>query len=91
MTNTATKGVRQGHGHLQDLASPPRVESDNEEMSGTKIGNPKFTGKETDVRDKGRDWFIGLQTYFTKKAIGNGEWERSCGLIRWSLVSDSIR
>ncbi len=27
---------------------------------------------------------------FTEKSIGVGEWERRCGLIRWSLVSDSI-
>ncbi len=72
------------------LASPPRVESDNEEMAGTKIGIPKFMGQETDVSDKARDWFTGLQTYFTGKAIGNGEWERRCRLIRWLLVSDSI-
>ncbi len=71
-------------------ASPPRVESDDEEMTGTKIGIPKFTGQETDVSDKARDWFTGLQTYFTEKNIANGEWERRCGLIRWSLMSDSI-
>ncbi len=71
-------------------ASPPRVESDDEEMAGTKIGIPKFTGQETDISDKARDWFTGLQTYFTEKRIGNGEWERRCGLIRWSMVSDSI-
>ncbi len=70
------------------LASPPRVESDDEDMASTKIGIPKFTGQETDVSDK--DWFTGLQTYFTEKSIGAGEWERRCGLIRWSLVSDSI-
>ncbi len=72
------------------LASPLRVESDDKDMAGTKIGIPKFTGQETDVSDKARDWFTGLQTYFTEKAIGAGEWERRCGLIRWSLVSDSI-
>ena len=72
------------------LASPPRVESNDDEMVGTKIGIPKFTGQETDVSDKARDWFTGLQTYFTEKAIGNGEWERRCGHIQWSLVSDSI-
>ena len=71
-------------------ASPPRVESDDEEMAGTKIGIPKFTGQETNVSDKARDWFTSLQTYFTEKNIANGEWERRCGLIRWSLMSDSI-
>ena len=65
-------------------------ESDDDDMAGTKIGISKFTGQETDVSDKARDWFTGLQTYFTKKSIGAGEWERRCGLIRWSLVSDSI-
>ncbi len=70
--------------------SPPRVESDDEEMVGTKIGIPKFTGQETTVSDKARDLFTGLQTYFTEKSIGYGDWERRCGLIRWSLVSDSI-
>ena len=59
-------------------------------MAGTKVGIPKFTGQETDVSDKARDWFTGLQTYFTKKSIGNGDWERRCGRIRWSLVSDLI-
>ncbi len=59
-------------------------------MAGTKIGIPKFTGQESDVSDKARDWLTGLQTYFTEKSIGAGEWERRCGLIRWSLVSDSI-
>ncbi len=55
--------------------SPPRadtpapVESDDEEMAGTKIGIPKFTGQETDVSDKARYWFTGLQTYFTEKSI----------------------
>ena len=59
-------------------------------MAGTKIGIPKFMGQETDVIDKARDWFTGLQTYFTEKGYGAGEWERRCGLIRWLLVSDSI-
>ena len=72
------------------LASPPHMESDDEDMAGTKIGIPKFTGQETDVSDKARDWLTGLQTYFTEKSIGAAEWERRCGLIRWSLVSDSI-
>ncbi len=72
------------------LASPPQLESDDEDMAGTKIGIPKFNGQETDVSDKARDWLTGLQTYFTEKSIGAGEWERRCGLIRWSLVSDSI-
>ena len=72
------------------LASPPRVETDDEDMAGTKIGIPKFTGQESDVSDKARDWLTGLQTYFTEKSIAVGEWERRCGLIRWSLVSDSI-
>ena len=72
------------------LASPPRVETDDEDMAGTKIRIPKFTGQETDVSDKARDWLTGLQTYFTEKSIAAGEWERRCGLIRCSLVSDSI-
>ncbi len=72
------------------LASPPRVETDDKDMAGTKIGIPKFTGQETDVSDKARDWLMGLQTYFTEKSIAAGEWERRCGLIRWLLVSDSI-
>ena len=55
-----------------------------------KIGIPKFTGQETGVSNKARDWFTGLQTYLTDKSIGAGEWERRCGLTRWSLVSDSI-
>ena len=66
------------------------MDSDDEDKAGTKIGIPKFTGQETDVSDKARDWFTGLQTYFTEKSIGNGEWERRCGLIRWPLVSDLI-
>ncbi len=59
-------------------------------MAGTKIRIPKFTGQETDVSNKAKDRFTGLQTYFTEKGIGVGEWERRCGLIRWLLVSDSI-
>ncbi len=43
-----------------------------------------------DVSDKARDWLTELQTYFTEKSIGAGEFKRRCGLIRWSLVSDSI-
>ena len=66
------------------------MESEDEEMAGTKIRIPKFTGQGTDVSDKARDWFTGLQTYFTEKSIGNGEWERRCALIPWLLVSDSI-
>ncbi len=60
---------------------PVQVESDDDEMAETKIGIPKFTGQETDVSDKARDWLTGLQTYFTKKSIGTGKWERRCGLI----------
>ncbi len=71
------------------LASPPRVETNDEDMAGTKIGIPKFPGQETDISDKARDWLTGLQTYFTEKSIAAGERERRCGLIRWSLVSDS--
>ncbi len=62
------------------------METDDEDMAGTKIGIPKFTGQETDVSDKARDWLTCLQTYFTEKAIAAGEWERRCGLIsdgRW--------
>ncbi len=72
------------------LASPPHVGSHDEEMAGTKIGIPKFMGQETDISDKARDCFTGHQTYFTEKSIGASEWERRCGPIRWSLVSDSI-
>ncbi len=36
------------------LASPLRVESDDEDMEGTKIRIPKFTGQEMDVSDKAR-------------------------------------
>ncbi len=66
--------------------------SDNDDMAGTKIGIPKFTGQETDVSDKARDWLTGLETYFTEKGVAEGAqgWTRRCGLIRWSLVSDSI-
>ncbi len=66
------------------------METDDEDLAGTKIGIPKFTGQETDVSDMARDWLTGLQTYFTEKSIAAGEWERRCGLIRWSLVFDSI-
>ena len=73
------------------LPSPPRVETDDEDMAGTKIGIPKkFTGQETDVSNKARDWHTGLHTYFTEKSIAACEWERRCCLIRWSLVTDSI-
>ncbi len=47
-------------------------ESDDD-MSGTKIGIPKFTGQETDVSDKARDWLMGLQTYFTAPVNGRGD------------------
>ncbi len=61
-------------------------------MTGTKIGIPKFTGQETDVSNKAKDWLTGLQTYFIEKGIGDrvADWNRRCGLIRWSLVSDSV-
>ncbi len=62
---------------------PVPVESDNDEMAGTKINIPKFTEQETDVSDKAKDWFTVLQAHITEKGIGTGECERRCGLIRW--------
>ena len=53
-------------------------------MSGIKIRIPKFTGQETDVSDKARDWFTGLQTCFTKNGMpvsGRGDVGSSVG--RW--------
>ncbi len=51
------------------LAFPPRVESDDEDMAGTKIGIPKFMGQETDVSDKASDWLTGLQTYILHREV----------------------
>ncbi len=69
---------------------PADVESDDDNMAGTKIGIPKFTEQETDISDKAKDWFTGFQTYFTEKGVAAGDWERTCGLIQWSLESESI-
>ena len=44
--------------HGSPPGSPPvpeRVESEDEDITGTKIGIPKFTGQETDISDKARD------------------------------------
>ncbi len=87
---SSSSGVQTPPGSPPRAGMPAPVESDDKEMAGTKIGIPKFTGQDTDVSYKARDWFTGLQTYFTEKIIGNGDWERRCGLIRWSLVLDSI-
>ena len=38
------------------------VESDDDDIAATKIGIPKFTGQETDVSDKAKDWSTGLET-----------------------------
>ncbi len=34
--------------------------SDKDDMAGTKIGILKFTGQETDVSNKAKDWLTGL-------------------------------
>ncbi len=40
--------------------TPPAAVESDDDMAGTQIGIPKFTGQETDVSDKAKDWLTGL-------------------------------
>ncbi len=44
------------------LASPPRVEYDDEDMAGTKIGIPKFTGRPICNNESGGGCFVSWES-----------------------------
>ncbi len=63
--SSSLSGSSSSSSSFEEVDSPSF--SDDDEMAGTKIGIPKFTGQETDVSDKAKDCLTGLRRTSLRK------------------------